>query len=261
MAESPVGTAARSILRAPGAERTPGTPVSLPCPTQRFKCHLVALGAPWDRRASPAPWQRALPCPPPPHAASQPLSPLLRRDTLCHHPTAPFSHLCVASSPDPHFASFPRCLTCPLSHAPASSPSSTPDLGCGRLPLGPSHGAAGSKGRACKATEGLMSLTEQGDGLAMGQSALFRLLSVSVVTSTPCPPSDIPKVTFAASPALELHRTCGRDAVDPPGAPQGWLRWDLVRGRNHEGAPGTHQRWRRNARSRACISCRTEERC
>lgn len=95
----------------------------------------------------------------------------------------------------------------------------------------------------------------------MGLSALFTLPSVSVVTSTPCPPHDTPKVTLSTSPALELHRSCSRGAVGPPAAPQGWLQWDLVSGRSHEGAPGTRQRRGRNARSRACISCRIEERC
>lgn len=173
-------------------------------------------------------------------------------------PSSPQTSFAIPAQPPPHlppistFLLFP-VVSHPLSHT--SSLSSTPGLGCGHLPWAVTPRSR-LRGQALQRTH-LLPGKKQGKGFATGLTALFTLLSVSVVTSVPCPPPDIPRVTLAPSPALELQQRC----LGPPAAPQGWLCWDLVSGRSHEGAPGTHQRWGRNARSRACISCRTEERC
>lgn len=215
-------------------------------PCQRLKCHLVALG-PEGQAGVPSPWQRALPCPARP---SQPLSPLLHRLPR-HHPTAPFP---TSVSPPPPIST---SLLSPIVSRPPC-PYTLPFLHAGSglwpPPLGLSHRAAGSKGRRCKAAEGLISSQAHKAGKWLWYGAVCPVHSPECLCCHPCA---LPKVTLAASPALELHRSCSR----PPAAPQRWLRWDLVCGRSHEGAPGTHQRWGRNARSRACFSCRAEERC
>lgn len=118
--ESPVGTAARSVLRAPEPSASPGPPCgsSRDVPAQRFKCHLVALGAPWGQTGVPSslPASLALPTAPARRCpAALPSSPQ-------RHPTAPFPHPVYPPPPISTFLLFPVVPHPPFPVHPAFPP-------------------------------------------------------------------------------------------------------------------------------------------
>lgn len=143
--ESPVGAAARSILRVPepSASRPLVSPGAAPrCPLAEAQVPSSGTRGPEGQTGIPSSPAASLALPTAPAPPSQPLSPLLHRNPLCHRPTAPVSPALCSLLP----RSPPRFFS-PLSHVPPF-PHILPFLHAGSglwpPPLGLSHRAPGT---------------------------------------------------------------------------------------------------------------------